>query len=79
MLEYHKSEKEAGELKGVINLEDCKAVNANLSHKKYKFVFDIETKDRTYFLVATSQEEMTDWVDTICKVCNFSSFALVPG
>lgn len=70
VLEYYKSVD--GDLKGVVNLEDCKAVHADLSHKKYKHVFDVETKDRTYYLVASSQEEMKDWVDTICKVCAFS-------
>ena len=70
VLEYYKSVD--GDLKGVVNLEDCKAVHAELSHKKYKHVFDVETKDRTYYLVASSQEEMKDWVDTICKVCAFS-------
>ena len=33
VLEYYKSE--GGEQKGVINLEDCHSVNANLSHKRY--------------------------------------------
>lgn len=72
VLEYHKSED--GDVKGVINLEDCKAVNSGLAHKKYKCVFDVETRDRTYYLVASSQEEMKNWVDAICKVCAFSAF-----
>lgn len=70
MLEYYKSVD--GDLKGVVNLEDCKAVHADLSHKKYKNVFDIETRDRTYYLVASSPEEMKAWVDTICSMCSFS-------
>ena len=32
VLEYYKSE--GGELKGVVNLEDCHSVNSNLSHKR---------------------------------------------
>lgn len=68
VLEYYKSE--AGEVqKGVINLEDCKTVHSDLSHKKYKNVFDIETKERIYYLVAQSQEEMKEWVDVLCRVC----------
>lgn len=68
VLEYYKSED--GELlKGVINLEDCRMVHSDLSHKKYKFVFDIETKERTYYLVAQSQEEMKGWVDVLCHMC----------
>ncbi len=70
ILEYYKSED--GDLKGVINLEDCKSVNSDLFHKKYKYVFDIETHDRVYYLVATSSEEMTEWVDTLCNVCGFT-------
>ena len=70
VLEYYKSED--GELKGVINLEDCKTVHSDLSHKKYKHVFDVETKDRTYYLVASSQEEMKSWVDVLCKVCGLT-------
>ena len=70
VLEYYKSVD--GDLKGVVNLEDCKAVHADLSHKKYKHVFDIETRDRTYYFVANSAEDMKNWVDTICSVCAFS-------
>lgn len=68
VLEYYKSND--GEfLKGVINLEDCKMVHSDLAHKKYKFVFDIETKDRTYYLVAQTHEEMKAWVDILCQTC----------
>lgn len=67
VLEYYKSAD--GELKGVINLEDCKMVHSDLSHKKYKHVFDVETKDRTYYLVAHTQDEMKEWVEVLCRVC----------
>ena len=68
VLEYYKSAD--GEiLKGVINLEDCKTVHSDLSHKKYKHVFDVETKDRTYYLVAHTQEEMKEWVEVLCRIC----------
>ncbi len=56
-------------LKGVINLEDCKSVHSDLAHKKYKYIFDVETRERTYYLVAQSQDEMKGWVDQICMVC----------
>ena len=71
VLEYYKSAKHS-ELKGVINLEDCESLNAGLFHKKYKHVFDLRTKDRTYYLVASSSDEMESWVEVICKICNFS-------
>ncbi len=56
----------------MINLEDCKSVNSDLFHKKYKYVFDIETHDRVFYLVASSSVEMTEWVDTLCNVCGFT-------
>jgi hypothetical protein len=80
VLEYYKSE--GGEQKGVINLEDCHSVNANLSHKRYKHVFNIETKDRVFFLVAKTQAEMEAWVEALCKVCSlctgFSKWLIHP-
>ena len=71
VLEYYKSAKHS-ELKGVINLEDCESLNVNLFHKKYKHVFDLRTKDRIFYLVASSSAEMDSWVEVICRICNFS-------
>lgn len=71
VLEYYKNED--GEiLKGVINLEDCRTVHSDLAHKKYSYVFDIETKNRTYYLVAQNRQEMKTWVDELCRVCGLS-------
>ena len=36
---------------------------------RYKHVFNIETKDRVFFLVAKTQDEMETWVEALCKVC----------
>ena len=47
------------------------SIHSALFHKKYKHVFDIQTRDRTYFLVASSQEEMVLWVKSLCSVCSF--------
>ena len=71
VLEYYKSE--SGEQKGVINLEDCHSVNSNLFHKKYKCVFNVETKERVYFLVSKTEKEMKQWVDALCSVCGLIS------
>jgi len=71
VLEYYKNE-EAEQLKGVINLEDCISVHSDLSHKKYKYVFDIETRMRVYYLVAQDQPEMKQWVDILCRVCGLT-------
>ena len=47
-------------------------MHSDLAHKKYKYIFGIETKDRTYYLVAQTQEEMKEWVDELCRVCGLS-------
>lgn len=46
-------------------------VHSSLSHRRYKHVFDIQTKDRTYYLVAATAEEMENWVRTLCQICGF--------
>ncbi len=71
VLEYYKNET-ADQQKGVINLEDCTSVHSDLSHKKYKFVFDIETRTRVFYLVAQDQQEMKQWVDVLCRVCGLT-------
>ncbi|CAM6001730.1 unnamed protein product [Sphagnum balticum] len=35
----------------------------------FKYMFDVRTSKRTYYLAANSEEEMNKWVDTICYVC----------
>ena len=32
-------------------------------------MFNVETKERVFFLVAKTQLEMEAWVDELCKVC----------
>ena len=49
---------------------------------RYKHVFNIETKDRVFFLVAKTQAEMEAWVEALCKVCSlctgFSKWLIHP-
>jgi len=74
MFEYYKEKPSKGESpKGQLNLEDCRAVNSGLNHNKHKFVFSVELRDRTYYLVAGSEEEMKSWVSTLCLHCGFST------
>ena len=40
---------------------------------RYKHVFNIETKERVFFLVAKTQLEMEAWVEALCKVCGLHS------
>jgi growth factor receptor bound protein 2-associated protein 2 len=35
------------------------------------FVFDIQTTERTFYLVAETKEDMNNWVQSICQICGF--------
>ena len=45
----------------------CVSIHAYMY--RYKYVFNIETKDRVYFLVSKTRSEMEVWVEAVCKVC----------
>lgn len=36
------------------------------------FVFDLKTEERTWYLVAESEEDMNRWVSSICLLCGFN-------
>lgn len=36
------------------------------------FVFDLKTEERTWYLVAESEEDMNRWVSCICLLCGFN-------
>lgn len=36
------------------------------------FVFDIKTSERTFYLVAETEEDMNKWVQSICQICGFN-------
>lgn len=71
LLYYYKNEKEKKPIKDPIKLENCKCIEANLSHERFKFVFSVVLPQRIYYLVAGTQLEMEDWVDKLVKVCGF--------
>ena len=52
-------------------MDNCKCVEANLNHERFKFVFSVVLPQRIYYLVAGTQLEMEDWVDKLIKVCGF--------
>ncbi|XP_037506545.2 GRB2-associated-binding protein 1 [Rhipicephalus sanguineus] len=69
VLEYY-TDQTYRKLKGTIDLDQCDQVDAELEVvTKSKFMFDIKTSKRTYYLVADSEAIMNKWVDCICKVC----------
>uniref|UniRef100_A0A2R5L4S5 Putative pleckstrin similarity domain protein n=1 Tax=Ornithodoros turicata TaxID=34597 RepID=A0A2R5L4S5_9ACAR len=69
VLEYY-TDQSYKKLKGTIDLDQCDQVDAGLHvEDKSKYMFDIKTSKRTYYLVADSEEVMNKWVDCICSVC----------
>lgn len=51
-------------------------VDAGLSFTKKEletsFVFDLKTEERTWYLVAESEDDMNRWVTSICLLCGFN-------
>jgi hypothetical protein len=35
------------------------------------FVFDIQTTECTFYLVAETKKDMNNWVQSICQICGF--------
>ena len=50
---------------GIINLENCSKVTNRENMRGYKHVFDVCTSERKYHLVADSEVEKHDWIDTL--------------
>lgn len=75
VLEYYKNDHSKKPIR-VIDLHCCEQVDAGLTFKKKEFqdsfVFDIKTSDRTFYLVAETEEEMNKWVRSICQLCGFN-------
>ncbi|VTJ83880.1 Hypothetical predicted protein [Marmota monax] len=74
VLEYYKHDQSKKPLR-IINLDLCEQVHAYVTfHEKGLpggFVFDVQTRDRTFYLVAQTNEDMHKWVQSICQVCGF--------
>ncbi|CAL4065003.1 unnamed protein product [Meganyctiphanes norvegica] len=41
---------------------------------EYKYMFDIKTPKRVYYLCAETEPEMNKWVDCVCQVCGLKVF-----
>lgn len=71
-LEYYK-DRSCRKLKGVIDLDQCEQVDSGLKlehrNQKFQHMFDVKTPLRTYYLAASSEEDMNAWVNCICEVC----------
>jgi hypothetical protein len=74
LLQYFK-QKSDKKPRGTIDLSQCEQVDAGLVFESrrvdFPFIFDIKTKDRTYYLVTQTEEEMNKWVKCICSLCGF--------
>ncbi|KAG1687174.1 Protein daughter of sevenless [Nymphon striatum] len=74
ILEYY-TDNAKRKLKGKIDLDQCEQVDSGLTFESkksfllYKYMFDIRTPKRTYYLLAETELEMARWVDSICSVC----------
>ncbi|KAA0702336.1 GRB2-associated-binding protein 2 GRB2-associated binder 2 [Triplophysa tibetana] len=75
VLEYYKSDHAKKPIR-IIDLHCCEQVDAGLTFKRKEFqdsfVFDIKTAERTFYLVAETEEEMNRWVHSICQLCGFN-------
>nr|XP_030127760.3 GRB2-associated-binding protein 1 isoform X6 [Taeniopygia guttata] len=75
VLEYYKNDHAKKPIR-IIDLNLCQQVDAGLTFNKKEFensyIFDINTIDRVFYLVAESEEEMNKWVRCICDICGFN-------
>ncbi|KAJ8275848.1 hypothetical protein COCON_G00076000 [Conger conger] len=75
VVEYYKNDHSKKPIR-VIDLHCCEQVDAGLTFKRKEFqdsfVFDIKTSDRTFYLVAETEDEMNKWVRNICQLCGFN-------
>ncbi|XP_077357430.1 GRB2-associated-binding protein 1-like isoform X2 [Festucalex cinctus] len=75
VLQYYKNPHSRRPIR-TINLNLCEQVDAGLSFTKKEleksFVFDLKTEERTWYLVAESEDDMNRWVASICLLCGFN-------
>lgn len=79
-LEYY-TDHTRRKLKGRIDLDQCDQVDAGItfanrkSESDYKYMFDIKTPKRVYYLCAETEQEMNKWVDCVCHVCGLKIYS----
>ncbi|XP_078132673.1 GRB2-associated-binding protein 1-like [Sander vitreus] len=75
ILQYFKNQQSRRPIR-TINMNLCEQVDAGLTFTKKElessFVFDLRTEERTWYLVAESEEDMNRWVSSICLLCGFN-------
>ncbi|XP_047393219.1 GRB2-associated-binding protein 2-like [Sciurus carolinensis] len=82
VLEYYKHD-QSKKLLGIIILCLCEQVDTNVTlYKKcltLGFVFLIKTSMHTFYLVAETKEDMHNWVQILCQVCDFQQEVVSTG
>ncbi|XP_014262242.1 GRB2-associated-binding protein 1 [Cimex lectularius] len=75
---FYYTDKNCRTLKGQIDLDQCEQVDAGLqfesSKHKYRYMFDVRTPKRTYYLAAETEEDMNKWVECVCHVCGLKAY-----
>ncbi|XP_027234524.1 GRB2-associated-binding protein 1 isoform X1 [Penaeus vannamei] len=76
-LEYY-TDRTCRKLKGKIDLDQCDQVDAGIvfpnRKSEYRYMFDIKTPKRIYYLCAETEQEMNRWVDCVCQVCGLKMY-----
>jgi hypothetical protein len=63
---HHLTELTAGDKKGAVPLKDVGSVRAE-DYKDKKHCFKVMTSSRSYYIIATSHEEMKGWIDSLTQ------------
>ncbi|KAL5248136.1 hypothetical protein ACHWQZ_G017346 [Mnemiopsis leidyi] len=54
--------------KGIIYMADVILARRSCKYPDKKFLFEVITKKRTYYMMASSQDEMTSWTDALTNI-----------
>ncbi|XP_069878745.1 GRB2-associated-binding protein 2-like [Dipodomys merriami] len=72
VVEYYKNDSSKKPQRS-IELSLCEAVNPGVTFQRERqpdgFVFGIQTRERTFYLLARTQEDMNKWVESISQIC----------
>ncbi|OWA55704.1 hypothetical protein BV898_20092, partial [Hypsibius exemplaris] len=74
VLEYAEDKKKKPSCQ--IDLTHCTyvvALKPMVIKDNYKHVFTVKTTKQQYYLVASSETDMTGWISVLCRVCGLSS------
>lgn len=71
-LSYYNSD-QCTKKKGSIDLDQCEQIIESLDSEQYPFLLAVKTvcrgKVRTYYLATSTEDDMSNWVQCLCRVC----------